>query len=31
MDHAFVENLRDVAESKFNTKYGNDIMTEKIA
>ena len=31
MDHAFVENLRDVAESKFNTKYGNDIMTAKIA
>ena len=31
MDRAFVENLRDVAESKFNTKYGNDIMTEKIA
>lgn len=31
MDRAFVENLRDVAESKFNTKYGRDIMTIKIA
>lgn len=31
MDRAFVENLRDVAESKFNTKYGRDIMTTKIA
>ena len=31
MDHAFVENLRDVAESKFNVKYGSELMTKKIA
>lgn len=31
MDHAFVENLRDVAEEKFYIKYGSELMPNKIA
>ena len=27
MDHAFVETLRNVAESKFSVKYGSKLMT----